>query len=151
MTAMGIKQGTKAFGVTTGTPSAGEMNNVTKTLSVEDQKKFGDQDVGDVLNKMADPNYVDPSKKMRTVGNDKLADEESGSDEPAKVARNGGAACELLVARANAEHEQNPERNEARAKAFGKLSGVEFDRQNRCGRFFEVVAHCGGRESRIPL
>jgi flagellar basal-body rod modification protein FlgD len=41
-------------------------------LGAEDQKKFGDQNVGDVLNKIADPNYIDPTKKMRTVGNDKL-------------------------------------------------------------------------------
>jgi flagellar basal-body rod modification protein FlgD len=110
MTAMGIKQGTKAFGVTTGTPSAGEMNNVTKTLSVEDQKKFGDQDVGDVLNKMADPNYVDPSKKMRTVGNDKLDKD---------------AFFKLMIAQMKNQDPTNPLKSHEMAAQLANFSSLE--------------------------
>jgi len=72
MGTMGVKLGTKAFGDIQGSTPASEMNSSSKNLSVKDQKTFGDQNVGDVLNKIADPNYVDPAKKMRTVGNDKL-------------------------------------------------------------------------------
>ncbi|CAN5461748.1 hypothetical protein BH10BDE1_BH10BDE1_08160 [soil metagenome] len=36
------------------------------------QKAYGDQAIGDVLNKIADPNWQDPSKKVRAVGNNNL-------------------------------------------------------------------------------
>lgn len=43
------------------------------TISPDEQKKFfGDQNVGDVLNKISDPNWVDPTKKARNVGNTQL-------------------------------------------------------------------------------
>lgn len=45
----------------------------TQSISAsEKQKLFGDQNVGDVLNKVADPNWVDPAKKTRAVGSDKM-------------------------------------------------------------------------------
>ncbi len=36
------------------------------------EEQFGGQEVGDILNKISDPNWVDPSKKVRQVGNNKL-------------------------------------------------------------------------------
>lgn len=36
------------------------------------QKYFDNESIGDTANKVADPNYVDPSKKMRAVGNAEL-------------------------------------------------------------------------------
>lgn len=44
-----------------------------QNLSATDRAKaLGDSDIGDVLNRVADPNYVDTSKKMRTVGDNQL-------------------------------------------------------------------------------
>lgn len=67
---MGVKLGTKAFGQApekiTGTA------NLPSNISATDADKMGGENVGDVLNKLADANWVDPSKKMRTAGNDKL-------------------------------------------------------------------------------
>lgn len=41
-----------------------------QTVSADDRAKLlGDQSLGEVLNKVADPNWVDPAKQMRTVGN----------------------------------------------------------------------------------
>lgn len=70
MGVMNVKTGTKAFGNTSGNSSAN--NNQVSNLSATDMKKLNADDVGEVLNKVADPNWVDPSKKMRSVGNDKL-------------------------------------------------------------------------------
>lgn len=70
MSTMGMKLGTKAFGQTIEKPTS--TVGVTSTLSATDREKLGGEDVGNVLNKLSDPNWVDPSKKMRTVGNDKL-------------------------------------------------------------------------------
>lgn len=44
----------------------------TNTMSAQDREKvLGDQDIGEYLNKIADPNWVDPAK-MRKVGSDTL-------------------------------------------------------------------------------
>jgi flagellar basal-body rod modification protein FlgD len=41
----------------------------TQTISASDKQKMGGEEaIGDILNKVADPNYIDESKKMRTVG-----------------------------------------------------------------------------------
>lgn len=62
-----VKQTTKAFS------SAPQVSSLegdrAQNLSVQDkQKALGDKDIGQVLNEIADPNWVDPAK-MRKVGN----------------------------------------------------------------------------------
>lgn len=45
----------------------------TRSISAEDQQQFfGEQDIGAVLNKVADPNWVDPAKQVRQVGDNSL-------------------------------------------------------------------------------
>lgn len=46
--------------------------NAASSLSATDAEKMNGENVGEVLNKMADSNWVDPAKKSRAVGNDKL-------------------------------------------------------------------------------
>lgn len=70
MSTIGMKLGTKAFGQTTEKPTG--TVGVASNLSATEMSKLGGENVGEVLNKISDPNWVDPSKKMRTVGNDKL-------------------------------------------------------------------------------
>lgn len=68
MTMIGTKRGTQAFGETSPKPeNAGPSN-----LSATDLAKLGGENIGEVLNKVADSNWVDPSKKMRTAGNANL-------------------------------------------------------------------------------
>ncbi|MCB0407056.1 MAG: hypothetical protein KDD34_02565, partial [Bdellovibrionales bacterium] len=44
-----------------------------QTVSASDREKLlGDQNLGEVLNKVADPNWVDPAKQMRTTGNNQM-------------------------------------------------------------------------------
>ncbi len=69
MGVMNTKLGTNAFGVTQGVT---HQNNAPSNLSATDKDKIGGDNVGDVLNKIADPNYVDTSKKLRTAGNPNL-------------------------------------------------------------------------------
>lgn len=69
MAYMSTKFTTKAFGETLGSPSA---EGGPKNLSAQDLKKIGEEDMGAVLNKVADPNWVDPSKKVRTTGDNSL-------------------------------------------------------------------------------
>lgn len=44
----------------------------TKNYSASDMQKLGKDNVGDLLNQIADPQWVDPAKKMRTVGSKNL-------------------------------------------------------------------------------
>lgn len=70
MATMGVKLGTRTFGETVEKPRS--TVGVASNVSASDQSKIGGEHVGEVLNRLSDPNWVDPSKKMRTVGNDKL-------------------------------------------------------------------------------
>jgi flagellar basal-body rod modification protein FlgD len=70
MSMMSAKLNTKVFGNTATTPTS--TNSAPNNLSAEDMKKLGGENVGEVLNKMSDANWVDPAKKSRAVGNDKL-------------------------------------------------------------------------------
>ncbi|MBC86233.1 MAG: hypothetical protein CL677_03550 [Bdellovibrionaceae bacterium] len=66
-----IKNGTKTFADNPN--SARLQSNDPQTLSATERKKyFGDKDMGQILNEVADPNWVDPSKKVRTTGSDQL-------------------------------------------------------------------------------
>ncbi|MBX3023130.1 MAG: hypothetical protein KF799_15750 [Bdellovibrionales bacterium] len=68
---MNVKGGTQTWSTSAQQPSYKSDN--TQNLSATDRTKvLGEDSVGDMLNKVADPNYVDTSKKMRTVGDNQL-------------------------------------------------------------------------------
>jgi flagellar basal-body rod modification protein FlgD len=69
MTYMSTKFTTKAFGEVQGSSS---KEDGPKNLSAQDLKKIGEEDIGAVLNKVADPNWVDPTKKVRTTGDNSM-------------------------------------------------------------------------------
>jgi flagellar basal-body rod modification protein FlgD len=71
MAIMNVKQGTTTYSPAQQTSSL-RSDNANTVAAGDFQKAFGDQAVGDVLNKVADPNWVDPSKKMRVAGNNQL-------------------------------------------------------------------------------
>lgn len=113
MGTMGVKLGTKEFGAIQGTTPTAELNNRTQNLSVSDQQKvLGDQNgnVGDMLNKMADPNWVDPAKKMRTVGNDKLDKD---------------AFFKLMIAQMKNQDPTNPLKSHEMAAQLANFSSLE--------------------------
>src|SRR6478672_1972280 len=71
---MNIKTGTTAYGKPSDSIRASERDN-TNNLSATDKKEvLGGEggDVGSLLNKIADPNWVDPQKAERKVGNNTL-------------------------------------------------------------------------------
>ena len=69
-TAMTSKIGTKTFADKAEAPANEKMQ--ASTLTDDQKKRLGEEDIGAVLNKVADPNYVDPSKKVRGAGNNQL-------------------------------------------------------------------------------
>ncbi|MFN7729568.1 MAG: flagellar hook assembly protein FlgD [Bdellovibrio sp.] len=70
MAMMGIKRDTKAF--STNAASENRKSEGVNNLSAQDMQKLGGEDVGALLNRVADPNWIDPSKKIRAVGSDKM-------------------------------------------------------------------------------
>lgn len=74
----------------------------------DEQKVSGD--LGDTLNKVADPNYIDPSKKMRTVGNPDL-----GKD----------AFMNLLLAQMKSQDPTNPMKSHEMAAQLAQFTSLE--------------------------
>src|SRR5438445_10608183 len=70
MTMVNAKLGVNAFGATQ--TKAESVNTAGNTLSTQDKAKTGEEDVGSIANKLADPNWTDPSKKVRATGNPSL-------------------------------------------------------------------------------
>lgn len=68
MTVVGTKLGVNAFGATQTKPESVGASNI----SAHEKDKLGGENVGEVLNKIVDPNWTDPSKKARTAGNPNL-------------------------------------------------------------------------------
>ncbi|MGE0761660.1 MAG: flagellar hook assembly protein FlgD [Bdellovibrionales bacterium] len=63
-----VKGGTQTWSKAEQQVDLGRDN--TKTISALQQDEyFGDQALGDIANKASDPNWIDPSKKVRQVGN----------------------------------------------------------------------------------
>lgn len=68
---LSVKGGTQTW--SKATQQVDFANDNRKTLSADEQSKvFGDQPIGEVLNKVADPNWVDPAKQVRKVGEQAL-------------------------------------------------------------------------------
>lgn len=66
-----VKGGTQTWSKAEQTVS--QPRDDRKSISAEQQEQFfGDQAIGDVLNKVADPNWVDPAKAVRKVGDSSL-------------------------------------------------------------------------------
>src|SRR5689334_11359839 len=68
---IGVKTGTQTW---SNSPQRTDWkSDGAQNISAIDKANHMPEDsVGDMLNKVADPNYVDQSKKMRTVGNNQL-------------------------------------------------------------------------------
>lgn len=68
---MNVKGGTQTW---SNSPQRADFkSDGNQTISATDKEKYFDGEaVGDTANKLSDPNWVDPSKKMRTVGKSEL-------------------------------------------------------------------------------
>src|SRR5690606_35195937 len=71
---------------------------------------LGGQDVGEFLNKIADPNWVDPQKRFRATGNDKLDKE---------------AFMKLMLAQMKNQDPTNPMKSHEMAAQLAQFSSVE--------------------------
>jgi flagellar basal-body rod modification protein FlgD len=108
MTVVGSKLGTKTWGDTGSNAiqkSSGENLN-----SANELQKLQGQDIGEVLNKIADPNYVDQSKRVRSVGNDKMDKD---------------AFMKMMLAQMKNQDPTNPLKSHEMAAQLAQFSGLE--------------------------
>jgi flagellar basal-body rod modification protein FlgD len=107
---MNVKTGTQAWSKT---PQPGIRHaDSTHYNSAVDEAKVANpgEDVGAILNKVADPNYVDSSKKMRTVGNAEL-----GKD----------AFMNLLLTQMKSQDPTNPLKSHEMAAQLAQFTSLE--------------------------
>lgn len=109
MGVVGVKTGVKPWSEKPNTDQITKSDNI-QSISAADKKKVGDENVGSILNKISDPNWIDPQQKMRTVGNDKLDKD---------------AFMKLMLAQMKNQDPTNPLKSHEMAAQLAQFSGVE--------------------------
>ena len=108
MSVVGAKIGTKVW-------SDAQQNDIVKTdgksgNSATDMSRLSGEEIGNVLNKIADPNYVDPAKKTRGVGSDKMDKD---------------AFMKLMLAQMKNQDPTNPLKSHEMAAQLAQFSSLE--------------------------
>ena len=110
MGVMGVKEGTKTW-KDSGAGSPDLKGEVQQTQLTEAQKKMlGDENIGNVLNKVSDPNYVDSSKQVRGTGSSKMDKD---------------AFFKLMLAQLKNQDPTNPLKNHEMAAQLAQFSTLE--------------------------
>lgn len=81
-----------------------------KISATDRQQHFQDENIGDILNRVSDPNWVDPSKKMRTVGANEL---------------NKDAFLSLLLTQMKNQDPTNPLKSHEMAAQLAQFTSLE--------------------------
>lgn len=89
---------------------AAKDSKAAANITPDQLKSLGVDNVGDYLNKIADPNWVDPSKKMRAVGDDKLDKD---------------AFMKLMLAQMKQQDPTNPLKSHEMAAQLAQFSQLE--------------------------
>lgn len=104
-----IKTGTKVYSEKP-QGSTFQKDNVNTSGAGQFKDAYGEQAIGDVLNKVSDPNWVDPAKKRRAVGDDQL-----GKD----------AFMKLLMTQIKNQDPSNPMKSHEMAAQLAQFSSLE--------------------------
>ncbi len=108
MSQVGMKLGTKNW--SEASPNVISKSDGLRNVSADDLAKLGGENVGEVLNRVADPNWIDPQKKARSVGNDKLDKD---------------AFMKLMMAQLKNQDPTNPLKSHEMAAQLAQFSSLE--------------------------
>lgn len=108
MTMVNAKLGVNAYGATT--TKAESINTTASTMSTQDKAKTGEEDIGSIANKLSDPNWIDPSKKVRATGNPSLDKD---------------AFFKLMLAQMKNQDPTNPMKSHEMAAQLANFSSLE--------------------------
>lgn len=108
MATVQAKQGINAFGAISEKPTT--AGATPSNLTPQQLQQLGGENVGEVLNKLSDANWTDPSKKMRTAGNDQLDKD---------------AFFKLMLAQMKNQDPTNPMKSHEMAAQLANFSSLE--------------------------
>ena len=107
---MDVKTGTKTWrDPQLAEPDLKAQGN-NRAMSQQEKDALGTENIGEALNKIADPNYVDPSKKMRGVGSTNMDKD---------------AFFKLMITQLKHQDPSNPLKNHEMAAQLAQFSGLE--------------------------
>jgi flagellar basal-body rod modification protein FlgD len=107
---MDVKMGTKTWRDPQLAEPDLKSQATTRNLTQDEKTALGTENIGEALNKLSDPNYVDPSKKMRGVGSS---------------AMDKDAFFKLMIAQLKYQDPTNPLKNHEMAAQLAQFSGLE--------------------------
>ena len=110
MSVMNVKRATTNFNKGDQAPNERTVGSGGSVAAGSLEKSFGDQNVGEVLNKLADPNFVDPGKKARAVGNNQLDKD---------------AFLKLMLTQMKYQDPQNPMQSHEMAAQLAQFTSLE--------------------------
>lgn len=110
MGVMGVNRGTVTWNDQAETPDMTDANLESQNLTPEQKKLLGAEDVGQVLNRLSDPNYVDPNQKVRGVGSN---------------AMDKDAFFKLMLTQLKYQDPTNPMKNHEMAAQLAQFSTLE--------------------------
>ena len=110
MSVMGVGRGTTTWNETAEKPDMIDANEEAKNLTPQQKELLGGEDVGQVLNKLSDPNYVDPKQRVRGVGSS---------------AMDKDAFFKLMLTQLKHQDPTNPMKNHEMAAQLAQFSTLE--------------------------
>ncbi len=110
MSVMGVNRGTKTWNDKAEPQDLQDANLEAQSLTAEQKAMLGADDVGQVLNKLSDPNFVDPGQKVRGVGSN---------------AMDKDAFFKLMLTQLKYQDPTNPMKNHEMAAQLAQFSTLE--------------------------
>ena len=107
MSVMGVNRGTKTWNDQADKPDTSQPK---QSLTTEQKHMLGADDVGQVANRLSDPNYVDPSQKVRGTGSSSMDKD---------------AFFKLMLTQLKYQDPTNPMKNHEMAAQLAQFSGLE--------------------------
>ncbi len=110
MSVMGVGRGTVTWNDKAEKPDMQDVNSGSNQLTAEQKQMLGANDVGQVLNGLSDPNYVDPNQKVRGTGSNSMDKD---------------AFFKLMLTQLKYQDPTNPMKNHEMAAQLAQFSGLE--------------------------